>query len=236
MNGPKSAMILAAGLGTRMGDLTRDMPKPLLPVLERPIIDYVIDRLVGAGVARIVVNLHHRGEVLRAHVSERRDAEFVFSDESEEILGTGGGIARALDLLGPEPFFCVNGDVLWFDANRSSLSELAARFDPAQMDGLLLLHATVGVVGYGGQGDFYMNQLGRLSRRPENQVAPFVYTGVQLLHPGLFDGCPKGAFSINPLYDRAMEADRLYGWRHEGDWMELNTPAGLKAAEVALTE
>jgi MurNAc alpha-1-phosphate uridylyltransferase len=228
-------MILAAGKGTRMGALTEQTPKPLLAVLGRPIIDYVIDRLVADGVERIVVNLHHKGDMLRARLEDRRDAEIVFSDESEALLDTGGGIAKALPQLGAEPFFVVNGDVIWFDASRSSLVELAEQFDTQRMDAMLLVHPTVGVTGYGGAGDFQMDQLGRLNRRSENQVAPFVYTGVQLLHPALFEDCPAGAFSINRLYDRSIEAERLYGWRHEGDWMELNTPEGLRAAEAALS-
>ena len=228
-------MILAAGMGSRMGALTADVPKPLLPVCGRPIIDYVVDKLVDAGVERIVINLHHRGERLRAHFDGRDDAEFVFSEESSGILGTGGGIAHALEHLGAEPFFVVNGDVIWFDAARSSLRDMAARFDPAQMDGLLLLHPTIDAVGYAGVGDFQMDQIGCLIRRPESRVVPFVYTGVQLLQPSLFADCPDGAFSINMLYDRAIEAERMFGWRHEGDWMELNTPEGLRMAEALLT-
>lgn len=228
-------MILAAGMGTRMGTLTAATPKPLLPLLEQPIIDYVVERLVDFGIERIVINLHHKGQRLRDHFSGRDDVEIIFSDESESILGTGGGIAHALNHLGSDPFFVVNGDVVWFDAGRSSLVDMARRFDADIMDGLLLLQPTVGAVGYGGVGDFQMDQFGRLVRRPENNVAPFVYTGVQLLHPNLFENCPDGAFSINLLYDRAMEAERMYGWRHEGDWMELNTPEGLRKAEALLT-
>lgn len=228
-------MILAAGLGTRMGTLTAATPKPLLPLLERPIIDYVVERLVDVGIERIVINLHHKGQRLRDHFAGRDDVEIIFSDESESILGTGGGIAHALNHLGSDPFFVVNGDVVWFDAGRSSLVDMARRFDADIMDGLLLLQPTVGAVGYGGVGDFQMDQYGRVVRRPENNVAPFVYTGVQLLHPNLFENCPDGAFSINLLYDRAMEAERMYGWRHEGDWMELNTPEGLRKAEALLT-
>lgn len=232
---PKRAMILAAGIGSRMGALTAETPKPLLQVRGRPIVDYVVDRLVTAGVRQIVVNLHHHGARLREHFAGRGDVDVTFSDESEALLGTGGGIARALDLLGPEPFFVVNGDVIWFDAARSSLRDMAKRFDDEAMDGLLLLHPTIFAVGYGGVGDFQMDQDGRLIRRPENRVVPFVYSGVQLLSPALFAGCPDGVFSINMLYDRAIEAGRLYGWRHEGDWMELNNPDGLASAEALLS-
>lgn len=232
---PTHAMILAAGMGTRMGALTDDTPKPLLTVQGRAIIDYVVERLIDFGIERIVVNLHHKAERLQAHFAGRRDAEFVFSMERDTILGTGGGIAQALEHLGSDPFFVVNGDVIWFDAGRSSLADMAKRFDEETMDGLLLLHPTVKAVGYGGVGDFQMDQEGRLLRRQENRVAPFVYTGVQLLHPALFADCPDGAFSINSLYDRAMENERMYGWRHEGDWMELNTPEGLRKAEALLT-
>lgn len=217
-----------------MGELTNRRPKPLLEVGGRAIIDHAVARLTAAGIDRLVVNLHHKGEMIRQHLSGHGGPEIVFSDEFDALLETGGGIARALPLLGDAPFFAVNGDVIWLDAGEDSLARLAARFDPAAMDALLLLQPCVDAVGYGGRGDFLMDPAGRLTRRAEDGVAPFVFTGVQLLSPALFAGCPDGAFSLNLLYNRAIEAGRLYGLRHEGLWMELNTPDGIAAAEAAL--
>lgn len=233
MKAPKTAMILAAGRGTRMGSLTTDRPKPLLQVAGRAIIDHVLERLTGAGVERVVVNLHHRGDMIRDHLARVNDVDIRFSEEAE-LLETGGGVAKALPLLGDAPFFTVNGDVVWLDRTDDSLTLLAERFEPSEMDSLLLLQPCVDAVGYGGRGDFLMDASGRLKRRPEVGMAPFVYTGVQLLSPALFADCPGGAFSLNRLYDRALEAGRLYGLRHEGLWMELNTPDGMAAANAAL--
>jgi MurNAc alpha-1-phosphate uridylyltransferase len=229
-------MILAAGRGTRMGSLTEERPKPLLEVRDRAIIDYVFDRLIAAGVRRVVVNLHHLAGMLRDHLARRGDVEIAFSDESDGLMNTGGGVAKALPLLGEAPFYVVNGDVLWFDAMDDSLRAIAARFDPDAMDGLLLLQPLVGAIGYDGVGDFLMASDGALRRRPEREIAPFVFSGVQLLRPGLFDRCPANAFSINQLYDRAIKANRLFGMRHEGEWMELNRPEGLRAAEAVLRQ
>jgi len=229
-------MILAAGRGTRMGRLTEDRPKPLLEVAGQPIIDHILARLHAAGVERVVVNLHHKGDLLRQHLAGDRQPAIRFSDESDLLLETGGGIARALALLGEDPFLAVNGDVIWRDGLRPSLAALAARFDPAEMDALLLLQPTVKARAYGGPGDFAMAPDGRLRRRGEQAVAPFVFTGVQLLSPRLFDGCPDGAFSINLLYDRAIDAGRLFGLRHDGDWVEMNAPDGLQAATDLLAD
>jgi MurNAc alpha-1-phosphate uridylyltransferase len=229
-------MILAAGRGTRMGSLTENRPKPLLQVGDRAIINHAVARLAGAGVRRLVVNLHHKGEMIRKHLIAACDGsgpELAFSVE-DELLETGGGIANALGLLGDAPFYAANGDVIWLDSGEDSLLRLAARFDPAEMDALLLLQPCVNAVGYRGRGDFLMDAAGRLTRRPETGMAPFVFTGVQLLSPALFDDCPAGAFSLNRLYDRAIEAGRLFGLRHEGIWLELNTPEGIAAAEAAL--
>jgi len=227
-------MILAAGRGRRMGALTASLPKPLLQVGGRAIIDRVLDRVRDAGVERVVVNLHHEGDLLRRHLEARTDLDIQFSDERDSLLETGGGVARALPLLGGGPFYVINGDVIWFDGMGSALGALAARFEPGAMDALLLLQPTVGAIGYKNIGDFTMGGDGRLNRRCEGRVAPFIHSGIQILDPGLFKGCPAGAFSLNYIYDRAGEHDRLYGLRHEGGWMELNRPDGLAAAERAL--
>ncbi len=233
---PKTAMVLAAGLGSRMGGLTETRPKPLLQVGGRAIIDRVLDRLAAAGVGRVVVNLHHHADLLRQHLNGRTEPAIEFSDESGRLMNTGGGVAKALPLLGQEPFFVINGDVMWFDGMGNSLNGLAARFRPDSMSALLLMQPTVGAVGYGGIGDFGMRPDGRLFRRPEGEVVPFIHAGVQILAPALFADCPKEPFSLNLIYDRAAEAEHLFGLRHEGQWMELNRPEGLAAAERALLE
>lgn len=236
MKTPDTAMILAAGLGSRMGALTEALPKPLLRIGGRAIIDRVLDRLAEAGVGRAVVNLHHEADLLRRHLSGRRDPSLQFSDESGDLMDTGGGVAKALPLLGAGPFYVINGDVLWFDAIGNSLHALAARFTATQMDALLLMQPTVGATGYRGVGDFAMLADGRLRRRPEREVVPFIHAGIQILRPELFEDCPKGAFSINRIYDRAEAEGRLFGLRHQGEWMELNRPEGLAAAERALSK
>lgn len=228
-------MVLAAGQGKRMQPLGDARPKPLLQVAGRSLLDYALDRLVEAGVKRAVVNLHHKGDMIRAHLQDRRDLEISFSDETALLLDTGGGVAAALPILGADPFYVVNADALWFDGMKNTLHRLARRFVAGRMDAILLVSPTVGAIGYRGMGDFVMWPDGALSRREETQVSPFVFTGVQIVTPGLFRDCPSGAFSINLLYDRAEEAGRLFGLRHEGDWMCINTPEGLAAAEFALT-
>lgn len=233
---PETAMVLAAGLGTRLRPLTEHVPKPLIRCGGRCLLDHSLDRLAEAGVKRAVVNIHWLGEQIRAHLAARHDMEFVISDETGKLLETGGGIARALPLLGGGPFLSVNSDLIWRDGRGNALHRLAARFDPDIMDGLLLLQPTCHTVGYDGLGDFTMDQMGRLQRRDERCVTPFVYTGVQLLSPRLFADAPEGAFSINHLYDRAIEAGRLYGMRHEGDWMDVGSHAGLAQAEALLNE
>ena len=229
-------MILAAGRGRRMGVLTTALPKPLLRVGGRAIIDRVLDRLVESGVGRAVINLHYEGDLLREHLSGRDDLSLQFSYESDGLLDTGGGVAKALPLLGTRPFYVFIGDVLWFDAVGNSLHALAARFSSTPVDALLLLQPTVGATGYGGIGDFCMLADGQLFRRPEREVAPFIHTGVQILRPSLFKKYPKGPFSLNYIYNKAARQNRLFGLRHEGQWIELNRPQGLAAAAQALQE
>jgi MurNAc alpha-1-phosphate uridylyltransferase len=231
---PTTAMILAAGLGARLRPMTDHLPKPLLQFAGRTVIDHALDKLVGAGIETVVVNLHHKAAMLRGHLNGRQRPRIVTSDESALLLDTGGGVARVLGELGPQPFFVVNGDTLWFDAGPDSLQTMIRRFDPARMDALLMLHPTIQAIGYDGFGDFVMEPDGMLARRPENEVAPFVFAGVQILSPALFEGCPGGAFSLNRIYDRAAEAGRLYGIRHDGAWMNLNTMEGLVATARAL--
>jgi MurNAc alpha-1-phosphate uridylyltransferase len=230
---PKSAMVMAAGYGMRLRPLTETVPKAMVKVLGRPMIDVVLDRLAAAGVERAVINLHHLGEVIRDHLKTRQDIEIVYSEESE-ILETGGGTKKALPLLGGDPFFVVNAKIIWLNGREDALHRLAKAWDPARMDSLLLLQPTVTAIGYDGPGDFLMDQEGRLQRRPEWEVAPFLYSGVNITHPRLFDASPDGAYSVNILWNRAIEQGRLAGIRHDGEWYHVSTPQHLREVEREL--
>ncbi|NYZ13332.1 nucleotidyltransferase family protein [Azospirillum sp. RWY-5-1] len=233
---PKTAMVLAAGLGLRMRPLTLDRPKPLIPVAGRALLDHALDRLVDAGVETAVVNSHYLGGMITAHLAGRRDLHIVPSPE-ETPLDTGGAVRRALPHLGTEPVLTVNADILWLDGPTPALRRLAANWDPERMDALLLLMATTKSVGYDGRGDFHMDPLGLLSRRGESEIAPFVYAGVQIVKPALFgQDTPDGAFSTNLVWDRAMEAGRLYGLAHDGAWFHVGTPDALVESEELLAQ
>jgi MurNAc alpha-1-phosphate uridylyltransferase len=227
-------MVLAAGLGTRMRPLTDKVPKPLVPVGGKPLINHVLDRLAAAGVETAVVNVHHLADQLEQHLKPRRAPKIVISDERDVVLGTGGGVAKALPLLGPAPFVLVNSDTLWIDGVKPNLERLAAAFRPDRMDALLLLAPTATSVGYGGRGDFSMAPDGRLRRRGERDVVPFVYAGIAMLSPALFRDAPGGAFALTQLFDRAIEQERLFGLRLEGVWMHVGTPDAVAAAERAI--
>ena len=233
---PKSAMVLAAGLGTRMRPYNGHLPKPLVEVGGKALIDYSLDRLAEAGVARAVINVHHLAEALMKHLAARKHPQIVISDERAELLGTGGGIAKALPQLGAGPFFLVNSDTLWLDGVRPNFVRLAETFDPAMMDVLLLLAPTAGSIGYSGRGDFGMLPDGTLQRRAEKEVVPFVYAGAAVLSPELFAGAPDGAFSLTRLFDAAGDKGRLFGLRLEGVWMHVGTPDAVAAAEAALAQ
>ncbi len=235
MNIPKKAMILAAGLGKRMRPANNQKPKPLVEVGGRTLIDRAIDRLTDVGVETIVVNLHYKADQIRAHLGNRTDVDIVFSDETEALMDTGGGVAKALPLLGEEPFFTHNSDSIWLEGMGSTLANMAAHWDPENMDALMLMAPTVTSMGYDGKGDFEMDDSGRLMRREEARVAAFVWAGVQIVHPRLFDNHPSGAFSTNVLWDRAIDAGRLFGVRHEGIWMHVGSPDGLTRAEELLS-
>jgi MurNAc alpha-1-phosphate uridylyltransferase len=231
--GPKKAMVLAAGLGQRMRPLTDKMPKPLVKVLGEPMLDTILDRLQAHGIEKVVVNTHYLGEMIEAHLKDRKRPKIALSPESD-LLETGGGVNKALPLLGDEPFFVLNGDVCWLDGLTPALARLAAIWNDAEMDALLLLHPTCSAFGYEGIGDYLMDPVGRLRRRQERQIAPFIYAGIQILHPRLFADAPEGSFSLNKLYDKAQQAERLWGLRHDGEWYHVGTPAELRAVEDAL--
>jgi MurNAc alpha-1-phosphate uridylyltransferase len=227
-------MVLAAGLGERMRPLTDRIPKPLVAVDGKPLIDHVLDRLAAAGVERAVVNVHYLADQIERHLAGRQQPRVVIADERAKLLDTGGGVVKALDKLGREPFFHVNSDSIWIDGAKPNLDRLAAGFDPARMDALLLLAPAADSIGYSGRGDFTMRPDGRLQRRAEREVAPFVYAGAAVFAPALFAGAPEGAFSLTRLFDRAAEAGRLYGLRLEGIWMHVGTPDAIATAEAAI--
>jgi N-acetyl-alpha-D-muramate 1-phosphate uridylyltransferase len=231
---PNRAIVLAAGLGTRMRPHNGSIPKPLVAIGGKSLIDYVLDRLADAGVESAVVNVHHLADALERHLAPRQRPRIFISDERGVLLGTGGGIAKALPQLGSAPFFLVNSDTVWLDGVKPNFARLAEAFDPAAMDALLLLAPTAGSVGYSGRGDFAMLPDGRLRRRTEYEVVPFVYAGAAILSPALFAGAPAGAFPLTRLYDRAGAEDRLFGLRLEGLWMHIGTPDAVAAAEAAL--
>jgi MurNAc alpha-1-phosphate uridylyltransferase len=227
-------MLLAAGFGTRLRPLTEAAPKALMRVNGRSLIDFALDRLAEAGVERVVVNLHHLGQMIRDHLKNRPHPEILFSDEPE-ILETGGGVVKALPMLGEEPFFVINAKIIWLNGKTDCLRRMAEIFDPARMDGLLLLHSGASAIGYEGIGDFMMDATGVLRRRPERLVAPFVYASIQICHPRLFRDPPGSKFSINPLWDRAIAEERLFGIRHDGEWGQVSSLAQLQAVERFLS-
>jgi MurNAc alpha-1-phosphate uridylyltransferase len=228
---PEAGMVLAAGFGRRMLPLTEKVPKPLVQLRGRALIDHVLDRLNEAGVARAVVNVHHFADKLQTHVSKREHPKIVISDERKEMLDTGGGVVQALPHLGTGPFLIHNSDSVWIEGVGSNLARLFEAWDSARMDALMLLASGATSVGYDGQGDFSMGTDGRLTRRGERQMAPFVFTGVSIAHPRLFDGAPKGPFSLNAPWDAAIDKGRLFGVRLDGLWMHVGTPEALVEAE-----
>jgi MurNAc alpha-1-phosphate uridylyltransferase len=229
---PTVGMVLAAGRGERLRPLTDTMPKPMVPVLGRPLLDHAIDRLLAAGVARIVVNVHHLGEQIATHLADR--PEIAISREAT-ALETGGGVTQALPHLGREPFFAVNGDSLWLDGARSALLRLADAFDPDRHDVMLLLQRTVSAVGYEqNRGDFIIDQAGKPRRVTQGEVAPYLFAGVQILSPHLFADAPAGAFSLNRIYDKALTAGRLGVIVHDGEWYTVTDEAGLAEVRAQL--
>jgi len=233
---PRRGMVLAAGLGKRMRPLTVSMPKPLVPVRKRPLIDYALDQLERAGVEEVVVNVHYFAEMVRGHVSRRRGMPISISDESDRLLDTGGGIANAIGRFDDQAFFLLNSDTFWIDGVTPNLELMASAWRDEDMDGLLLLSPTVNAVGYGGPGDFLLAPDGRIARRPERRVAPFVYAGAAILHPRLFAGRNADPFSLNEVFDTAIEAGRLRGVRLEGMWFHVGTPGAIRLAERAIAD
>lgn len=232
---PGAAMVLAAGLGKRMRPLTATRPKPLVEVAGRTMLDRALDHLRVAGVARAVVNVHYLADSVEAHLAARGQAlDIRLSDERAALLETGGGVAKALTLIDADPFYVVNSDNLWIDGPVGTLRLLAERWDSAAMDALLLLVPLARAEGYDGGGDFHMDGGGRLKRRRNARIAPFVFSGIQMLSKRLFDGAPDGAFSLNWAYDKALAGGRLYGLVHQGLWFHVGTPQAVTATEALL--
>jgi N-acetyl-alpha-D-muramate 1-phosphate uridylyltransferase len=229
---PRRAMVLAAGRGTRLRPVTDHVPKPLVELNGRTLLDHAIDRLVAAGVERVVVNTHYMAEQVVEQLA-RREAPSIEISEEPELLDTGGGVKNALASLG-ETFFVVNADVFWLDGRDPALLRLARVFDAERMDAVLLLQRTVSAVGYDGDGDYLLDPVGRPRRRGKREIAPFLFAGIQLLHRRLFENWPQRIFSLVRLFDRAAAADRLHAIVHDGEWYHIGTPAGLTATRERL--
>lgn len=233
----ETAMVMAAGLGKRMRPLTATRPKPLVEVAGKPLLDHVFDRLRSAGIKRAVVNVHYLADALEAHLKRKvSDIEVTVSDERSKLLETGGGLVKALPLIGDDRFLVVNSDNFWIDGPIDAIHLLASRWDEERMDALLLVVPLARANCHAGRGDFHMDPLGRLSRRKPGRIAPFVYTGIQLVSRRLFEGAPDGAFSTNILWSRAIEAGRCFGVVHQGLWFDVGTPAAIAKTEALLAD
>jgi MurNAc alpha-1-phosphate uridylyltransferase len=217
-----------------MRPLTDRIPKPLVKVAGKPLIDHVLDRLADAGVESAVVNVHHFADQMQDHLKQRRSPRVIISDERGLLLGTGGGVRKALSELGDKPFFHVNSDTIWIDGVKPNLARLGDTFDSRAMDALLLLAPTAGSIGYSGRGDFVMAPDGRLRARAEQEIAPFVYAGAAILSPTLFKDAPDGELSLTLLFGQAAQAGRLHGLRLDGIWMHVGTPEAIGSAEAAI--
>ncbi|MGJ3649594.1 nucleotidyltransferase family protein [Sphingomonas sp. GlSt437] len=235
---PETAMVMAAGLGKRMRPLTATRPKPLVEVAGRALLDHALDRLRAAGVKRAVVNVHYLADALEAHLKRQaQDIEIIISDERNQLMETGGGLVKALPLLGDKPFVSVNSDNLWIDGPIDSIKLLARHWDDATMDALLLMVPLARANCHAGQGDFHLDAHGRITgRRRPGRLAPFVWTGVQILSPRLITDAPAGPFSTNVFWDRAIAAGRAFGVVHQGLWFDVGTPGAVSAAEAILAD
>jgi MurNAc alpha-1-phosphate uridylyltransferase len=235
---PETAMVMAAGIGKRMRPLTATRPKPLIQVAGQPLLDHVFDRLRAAGIKRAVVNVHYLADALEAHLKNRvKGIDVVISDERDQLMETGGGIVKARDLIGDKPFVVANADNLWVDGPADTIKLLASRWDDDLMDALLLVVPLARAHNHGGLGDFHLDANGRITgRRKPGRVAPFVYTGVQILSPRLIHDWPEGPFSTNIFWNRAIEAGRAYGFVHQGLWFDVGTPPAIAKTEALLID
>ncbi|RIV83405.1 nucleotidyltransferase family protein [Aurantiacibacter zhengii] len=228
-------MVLAAGMGKRMRPLTATQPKPMVRVAGKALVDHALDKLADAGVARAVVNVHYLADSIEAHLAERKHPQIIISDEREQLLETGGGIVKAAEHL-PDPFFCLNSDNIWLDGPVNAFADLSAFWDADKMDALLLLVTHKAAHNFSGKGDFHMDAEGQLRRRQSGRIAPYIFTGIQLISTRLMRDAPDGAFSTNVFWTRAIEEGRLYGTAFTGQWFEVGTPQAIRPTEEALSE
>ncbi len=233
---PEFAMVLAAGIGKRMRPITATTPKPLIEVGGQAMIDHGLDRLAAAGVKTAVVNVHYLADLVEVHVAKRKRPEVIISDERDTLLETGGGVIKALPLLGSDPFFVINTDSFWIEGVRPNLGMLTDAWDDRKMDMLLMLAPTVSSVGYTGAGDFSMDKHGLLRRRTERTVSPYVFAGVYIVHPRVLKDEKPGRFSMNRVFDKLLSKDRLYGALMDGLWLHVGTPDAIAAANRAVLE
>lgn len=232
----KRAMIMGAGQGTRMAPLTDDKPKPMVRFMGKPLIDHALARLIAAGIEDVVVNVHAHADQLEEHLKRLSAPKIVISDERDELLDTGGGVRKARPLLGDDPIITFNSDSVWIEGRRPTLTRMMETWDPTTMDALLMIASATNTIGEVRRGDFTMEADGRLVRREEQTVAPFMYAGVQIVNPTLFDDGPEGPFSTNLIWDKAIERGRLFGLRMEATWMHVGTPDDLADAERFLRD
>jgi len=230
------AMVLSAGLGKRMRPLTASRPKPLVQVAGKPLIDHCLDKLQDAGVARAVVNVHYLADAMEAWLSRRETPVVTISDERDHLLETGGGMVNALPLIGSDPFFALNSDNIWLDGPRNVFEHLSDAWDAERMDALLLLVPHARAFNYRGKGDFHMDPMGGISRRRTGRIAPFIYSGIQIVSHRLLRDAPEGAFSTTKLWDRAIGEGRLFGTSHLGLWYEVGEPGMIAPTETALRQ
>lgn len=231
---PHTAMVLAAGLGKRMRPITDTMPKPLVKVGGKPLLDWGLDHLAGAGVKTAVVNVHYLADQIESHLSQRNGLDFRISDERESLLESGGGIIKALPLLGQEPFFLINSDTFWLDEGEANLVRLARMFDPARMDILLMLAAHHQATGHGDKSDFTVGPDGRLARYEQGNGEGYIYAGAAILHPRIFDGAEQEPHSLNREFNAAIATGRLFGMPMFGQWVTVGTPDAIAPAEAVV--
>jgi MurNAc alpha-1-phosphate uridylyltransferase len=231
---PTRALVLAAGLGQRMRPLTNSIPKPLVRLGGRPLLDHVLDRLAEAGIVEAVINVHYLPDLIEAHLRGRTMPRVMISDEREQLLDTGGAVKKTLHLLGDAGFLVHNSDSVWIEQQGATLTRMIDAWNPDEMDSLLLLAPAASSLGYSGRGDFSLGEAGEVRRRRKDETVPYIFAGVSINHPRLFADCPEGPFSINLVWDRALSAGRLASICLDGTWMHIGTPAALEDAERRL--